>query len=432
MLKRIIFTGCCLVVISTSVGAAEPLTLAQARITVTGHDVNPPDSFPGWGGFSWPGNIVRMPDGELLLVHSAGYYHVSFAEPRQIEPMLRERWLREGWPLDFPAPTGGRSMLVRSRDGGRTWTKPTTLIDLPLDDSPCGLIRTADGTLLCFLNVQASWYGYDRVPAVFRHDLGGRNTQQCVVRSTDGGRSWSPPIWIETPGSYLERSHTQPLVLPSGRVLFPLCYTRPSDSKWYGAIHASDDSGRSWRLLVRIARSGDRVETTNFDADARLLANRNSDGDTSDTASAQSSNIDEPALARLPDGRLFLITRPDGGYFLSDDEGRSWSFGGRLVTQGKFKAPRLFVLQDGTIVCVCTYRSLQAFVGRDGGKQWTGPFDLDPAHYGYPGGLLLKDDSMLVSYCSAGGAPNRIHLLRFRVNDARDGVSLLPVAATLD
>ena len=39
----------------------EQQTIEQVRITVTGHDFNQPKPFPGRGGFSWPGNIVRMP-----------------------------------------------------------------------------------------------------------------------------------------------------------------------------------------------------------------------------------------------------------------------------------------------------------------------------------------------------------------------------------
>ncbi|MBC8356355.1 MAG: exo-alpha-sialidase [Planctomycetes bacterium] len=384
---------------------AKPQTIEQTRITVTGHEFNRPDPFPGQGNFSWPGNMVRLPDGELLLVHSAGYYHVSFAQPRLIEPALRKRWLTDGWPLDFAAPTGGRSMLVRSRDGGRTWSKPRTLIDLPLDDAPYGLLRCDDGTLLCFINVQASWYGYAEAPPAFHKDIDGLNTQQCVVRSIDDGRSWSNPIWLDSPGNFYERSHAQPLLLPSGRILWPTYYSKKADSRLYGALHASDDEGRTWSVASRITRSGE----------------------TADTAGEDSGNIDEPAVTQLPDGRLFLITRPDGGYFFSEDEGANWTFGGRLVTTGKFKAPRLFVLADGTVVCICTYRNLQVFLGRDGGKSWTGPIDLDPTSYGYPGGLQLEDDSMLISYCSSGRAPNRVHLLRFRVDASRTRIELLPV-----
>ena len=296
-------------------------------------------------------------------------------------------------------------MLVRSRDGGATWSKPTTLIDLPLDDSPYGLLRCDDGTLLCFINVQASWYGFSEAPGAHRNDLQGLNTQQCVVRSADNGQTWSEPIWLDSPGAFYERSHAQPLQMPGGRILWPAYYSKRSDSRLYGAIHASDDDGLKWSVVSTIAR----------------------DGETTDTASRNAGNIDEPALTLLPDGRWFLVTRPDGGYFFSEDEGVSWAFGGRLVTKGKFKAPRLFVLGDGTIVCVCTYNRLQVFLGRSGGASWAGPFDLDASSYGYPGGVQLPDDSMLVSYCSSGRAPNRIHLLRFRVDDSRTGIELLPV-----
>ena len=65
--------------------------ITHARVCVTGADHNRPPAFPGVGDFiGWPGGIERMPNGDLLLVHSAGYWHSSFAEPRQIEPALRK------------------------------------------------------------------------------------------------------------------------------------------------------------------------------------------------------------------------------------------------------------------------------------------------------------------------------------------------------
>ena len=377
----------------------------RLRVVVTGHDVNRPKPFPGRGKFSWPGNIAKLPHGELLLVHSAGYYHVSFAQPRLIELKTRKRWLQQGWPLDFPAPTGGRSMITRSKDGGKTWSRPKTLIDLPWDDSPYGLLRYRNGTLLCFINVQASWYGFEKAPKQFRRELSGLNTQQCVIRSPDNGKTWSKPIWLKSAGTFYERSHAQPIELPNGDILWPTYFKTAGDDRLYGAIHRSTDSGKTWKLHSVIRRKGS----------------------TNDAASKESGNIDEPAIARLPDGRLFLITRPDGGYFFSKDGGKSWRYAGRLVTAGKFKAPRLFVLKDGTIVCVCTYRGLTVFLGKNAGKTWSGPIALDAKSYGYPGGLKLEDDTLLVSYCSSGRAPNRIYVLRFRVNAKRDGIELLPV-----
>ena len=105
-------------------------------------------------------------------------------------------------------------------------------------------------------------------------------------------------------------------------------------------------------------------------------------------------NVDETAIARLPDGRLVMVCRRDGGRFYSADQGRTWKYAGRLVTSGKLKAPRLFVLEDGTVVCVCTYRGLTVFLGRDKGKTWSGPRPLDSSCYGYPGAVVLDDESI--------------------------------------
>lgn len=391
-----------------AVAAEEPLTIEQARVAVTGYDVNRPEPFPGLGEFGWPGNIGRLPNGELLLVHTAGYYHVSFAQPRLIEEKTRERWLARGWPLDFPAPTGGRSMITRSADRGQTWSQPEAVIDLPLDDGAYGLLRCPDGTLLCFMNVQASWYGFDQAPEQFRHDIDGLNTQQCVVRSRDNGQTWSAPIWLKSPGKFYERSHAQPILLPDGGILWPTYFAETRTGPLAGAIHRSDDNGQTWRHISTVRRPRNRE-----------AAGAGEDG---------AEHVDEPAIARLKDGRLLLVTRPDGATFYSKDDGGTWTAGGRLVGSGMFKAPRLFVLENGTVVCACTWQgSLHVFLGNSSGEEWSKPLALDPLSYGYPGGVQLEDGSLLISYCSSGAAPNRIYVVRFKANESRDGVELLPV-----
>ena len=81
-------------------GAADPLTIEEARVCVTGHDHNRPDPFPGLGDFiGWPGGIERMPNGDLLVSHSAGYWHASFAEPLWSLSRLRLRPM-----IDDPGP----------------------------------------------------------------------------------------------------------------------------------------------------------------------------------------------------------------------------------------------------------------------------------------------------------------------------------------
>jgi len=341
--------------------------------------------------------MVFLPSGELLLVYTAGYWHVSFAQPRFIEAETRERWLASGWPLERAAPTGGRSMMCRSRNGGKTWTKPATIVDLPLDDGAYGLLRCGDGTLLCFINVQASWYGFDEAPEGFVDDIDGLNTKQCVVRSTDDGHTWSRPIWLDSPGKFYERSHAQPIRLPDGAILWPTYCADSREGVLYGAIHRSDDNGEHWRTVSTIRRDSGK-------------------------------NVDEPAIALMNDGRIVMAARPDGAQFFSDDDGATWSEAGQIVGSGRVKAPRLFVLSDGTLVCVCTYEGdLHGFISTDNAKNWTAPIPLDKSCYGYPGGVLLDDDTLLVSYCSAGRAPNRIYVARLQVNADKDSLSIAPI-----
>ena len=377
--------------------AATPLKAAEARICVTGFDHNRPAVFPGLGDFiGWAEAIERMPNGDLLLAHSAGYWHASFASPRQFHPELKTRYAAEGWPVDHVAPSGGRSMVCRSSDNGRTWSRPATVIDHRLDDRPDALLTCRDGTVLCFVNVQASWYGYPKAPPAFADDINGLNTQQLVVRSNDNGHTWSEPIWIEPPaGATYERAHGRPIQLADGRILWPTYCNSPQGL--FGAIHRSDDSGKTWRVISVIRREGGKP-------------------------------VDEPAMVELSDGRLLMVTRPDGAVLFSKDQGVTWTeSSSKLVPRPKFKAPQIFVLRDETVVAVATWGNMRVWISRDAGESWSPPMPLDQSVYGYPGGLVLADESILVSYCESGRAPNRVYVIRFRVNDARTGIERMRI-----
>ena len=236
------------------------LTVEQARLCVTGFDHNRPANFPGLGDFiGWARGIERAPNGDLLLVHSAGYWHVSFATPRLFHQETRKKWEAEGWPLDHDAPTGGRSMMTRSKDEGKTWSQPKPITDLPLDDSPVTLFVCPDKTILCFINVQASWYGFSQAPDMFKNDLAGLNTRQCVIRSLDGGENWSQPLWFDSPGAFYQRSHAQAIQLPDGGILWPTYCADQEKKQLFGAVHRSDDSGLTWRTISTIHRRGQDV-----------------------------------------------------------------------------------------------------------------------------------------------------------------------------
>ena len=111
------------------------------------------------------------------------------------------------------------------------------------------------------------------------------------------------------------------------------------------------------------------------------------------------------------------------------DQGLTWlDSGTRLVSRGKFKAPQLVALADGTLVAIATWNRLRVWISRDAGTTWSKDIPLDTSSYGYPGSYILEtDQSILLPYCASGRAPNRVYLVRLRLNPARDGIELLPV-----
>ena len=147
----------------------------------------------------------------------------------------------------------------------------------------------------------------------------------------------------------------------------------------------------------------------------------------------------EASTAELPDGRLVMIARPEGDISWSSDGGRTWTapvtFGMRLF------APSLYVLRDGTLVCLHgSYApgnsGLRLIFSSDGGRSWIAPakdhgFLVDGC-YGYGKAMELPDGSLFVTYQDAGGHSTRdamamsLRCLRVRIRPDHSGIDLLP------
>ncbi|MDH7569693.1 MAG: sialidase family protein, partial [Armatimonadota bacterium] len=176
------------------VGAASPQML---EVTVISYQ---PELYHGWP------TLARRRDGELLLVYSGG---------------------REEHICPF-----GRVELMRSRDNGKTWSWPQVLLDTAIDDRDAGVLETAAGTLLVTTFTSLAYAGLlERVERALtaprtewqtewmrQHGLAsleawpaqrverwraahrrvsdaGRQALlgQYMLRSTDGGLTWSAP-----------------------------------------------------------------------------------------------------------------------------------------------------------------------------------------------------------------------------------------------
>jgi len=202
----------------------------------------------------WP-TLARRRNGELLLVCSGG---------------------RESHVCPF-----GRVELMRSRDEGRHWSFPRVLIDGPIDDRDAGVVETAEGSLLVttFTSIgyadilaraeelesqgKPHWTRekLERWQAIHRRITAAEREIELgswMIRSTDGGRSWSAPYRCPV------NSPHGPIQLSDGRLLYPgkiFWYGPSGQSKGRIGVCESTDDGQSWRWLAEIpTREGDDLD----------------------------------------------------------------------------------------------------------------------------------------------------------------------------
>jgi predicted neuraminidase len=144
----------------------------------------------------WNPVLFQMPKGELLLLYKVG-----------------------------PSPSSWWGMLIRSSDGGQTWSKPEKLPDDiagPIKNKP---ILLSDGRLLCGSSTE---------------DHGWRVHMEWTA---DGGRTW------ERTGPLCDgvsQGAIQPTLLRHGEKLQMLCRNRIPGPLWQSW---SEDEGRTWSKL---------------------------------------------------------------------------------------------------------------------------------------------------------------------------------------
>lgn len=353
---------------------------AGCRRILVGHGINQPDAFPGYKGFVGWESPIRLRNGTWLVGFNAGWGHASYPTPE--------------------APTGGRAMLIRSTDEGVTWSKPETIIDTPYDDRHPNFVELRDGTVLC------SFFTY--VPGdAAKEPLAHR---AVIIRSLDGGYTWEKTLRFP-PSPFLGDATDGPIInLKDGSALLAVYGGNSNDENTQIAIFNSRDSGKNWRLLSTIKTDHE---------------------------------MSEPSVAQLKDGRLVLITRPEGDICWSSDGGKTWtkpvSFGIRMYEPG------LLLLKDGTLICLHgSYGAggLRVIFSRDGGHTWIAPaanygFPVDASVYGYGKCIQLPDGSIFVVYIdNIGLTPDDMKReavwgMRFKVRKNHSGIDLLPAPGRL-
>lgn len=343
---------------ATAALAAIPATNARAVPVATVSDRKVISQLPAFY-HGWP-TLVRRKNGDLLLVCSGG---------------------RESHVCPF-----GRVDLMRSTDGGATWSYPRVVFDGPIDDRDAGVLETAQGSILITTFTSLAyepqlagktgeaakrWNGaHNRVSAEQRQQALGR----WMIRSTDGGVTFSGRYSVPV------NSPHGPVQLSDGRLLYAGKALWTEGSK-VGVCESKDD-GQTWSWLADIpTREGDKhsdyheLHAVEAKGGQLLVQIRNHNpknaGETLQCESSDGGKTwTEPHaigvwglpshLLRLRDGRLLMSyghrRKPFGNQVrLSEDSGKSWSqpmvISGDGIG-GDLGYPSTAELDDGSLVTV--------------------------------------------------------------------------------
>ncbi len=338
--------------------AADPATILETKVIS-----QQPEFYHGWP------TVARRTNGELWVTWSGG---------------------RDAHVCPF-----GQVHAMTSRDDGQTWSWPRVLLDSATDDRDSGVLETAKGTLLVTTFTSLAYEPF------FKEHLAGKPSPfiaegkldawkaaharlndderkaelgQWVIRSTDGGKSWSPqlPTIVNSPHG--------PIQLKDGRLLYAGKQLWTTDRK-VGVCESKDD-GLTWQWLADIpVRKGDDAEKSYHElhaveaADGTLIAQIRNHNDANKGWTLQTESSDggktwsEPRpicyglpshLLKLRDDRLIMTyghRRPPFGNQarISKDNGKTW--GEPIILSGDGKGgdlgyPSTVELANGTLLTV--------------------------------------------------------------------------------
>ena len=302
--------------------------------------------------------------------------------------------------------TGGKtedpdnySLIVRSDDGGETWSEPVLVVDPP------GKVRAFDPTLWTD-PLGRLWFFWAQSYEMFDGRVG-----VWMIRCDDPAAptpQWSAPRRLAN-GIMLNK----PTVLSTGEWLFPTALWAPSawltpDNPVFGA-HPELDGERFSAVLV----TRDQGETFT------VLG----------CADVPERVFDEHMVVECRDGSLWMLVRTIYGIGESTslDRGLTWSPGRDSGLGGP--CSRFFIrrLQSGRLLLVNHYEfsgrnNLTALLSEDDGATWPHRLLLDArSDVSYPDGFQAPDGTLHVIYDRERYGAKEILLASFAEEDVLAG-----------
>lgn len=323
----------------------------------------------GAGGYEAYPRICRLANGDLLCVLMAGYYHNPGCSPR--------------------LPKGGRVCYVRSKDKGKTWSVPKTLVDTHRNEQPTAVVQLRNGAVLCVL---------------FDNYADTVSTWLCASR--DNGRTWSSPWRVPGSPGFENVAAYDLLSLPDGSLVMSVSGTDYSERKGdrnifaRGAVFSSHDYGRTWLDMGVLGACGPGTTPPDLD-----------------------SSVWEPAIVRLPKGKLICHTRSPLRQSESLDNGRTWSDFHLTNPRIDGYCPALLCTRDGILISAHRWPNTSLNFSLDGGKTWSDYCQVSQCWGAQPSMVELEDGKILVVYYEENSGSN-IRAARFRAT--RDGVQFIP------
>lgn len=311
--------------------------------------------------------------------------------------------------------------MARSSDEGRTWSEPARMFQDSVSGRVTSFARIARvGPNALIATGARAHRRPDDDSLVNRDTLGFVPVDLIVLRSADGGRSWSGPETIEPPleGPSFEICHAV-IVLRDGRWLWPTATWKGWDGEAPNGMKAialvSFDRGASWPTYIDVLDQYDRHVFSW-----------------------------EQSVVELPDARLLQVAwaydeasghSEPTPYVISAD---GWKFSEPRATGLRGQTTKLRVLADGTVLALYRRddrRGLWAQRVRIDGEMWVnleevavwqgapsgmagegaGADELVDLQFGFPQMLSLPNgDVFAVFWCQEDDIRN-IRWFRLRV-----------------